>query len=44
MEHRCGAPVVLESAVWPILRDMPDFDELLKGSRDAMKNLFKSTP
>ncbi len=32
--------MVFESAAWPTLRDMPDFDGLLKGSPDAMKDLF----
>ena len=32
--------VVVESSIWPTMRDMPNFDELLKGYPDAMKRLF----
>lgn len=32
--------VLVEAAVWPTVRDMPNFDELLKGYPKAMKELF----
>lgn len=35
-----AALVLLEGALWPSVRDMPDLDEFLAGYPDAMKNLF----
>ena len=32
--------VLVEAAVWPTMRDMPNLDELLQGYPDAMKDLF----
>jgi ABC-2 type transport system permease protein len=32
--------VLVEAAVWPTMRDMPNLDELLQGYPDAMKELF----
>lgn len=32
--------VVMESFVWPTLRDMPNIDELMAGYPDAMKEMF----
>jgi beta-exotoxin I transport system permease protein len=32
--------VLVECAVWPTMRDMPNLDELLEGYPDAMKDLF----
>lgn len=32
--------VVIEAAVWPSIRDMPNFDELMKNYPEAMRKLF----
>lgn len=32
--------VLVEAAVWPSIRDMPNFDELLQGYPEAMRKLF----
>lgn len=35
-----GLLVLIESAVWPSIRDMPNFDELMKSYPEAMRELF----
>jgi ABC-2 type transport system permease protein len=33
--------ILVEAAVWPTMRDMPNLDELLRGYPEAMKELFE---
>jgi ABC-2 type transport system permease protein len=35
-----GLLALIESAVWPSIRDMPNFDELMKSYPEAMRKLF----
>ncbi|GAA1974954.1 hypothetical protein GCM10009798_40250 [Nocardioides panacihumi] len=35
-----GLLVLIEAAVWPSIRDMPNFDELMKNYPEAMRKLF----